>query len=179
MGTLGNTAVPGVQSLLSQHFGNVFVGTLLISTQIDQCVRVAHQALPIVLEQSFQSGDILQDNGGHDVAGAHGSLELTKIVRQGDVAELVHHQPDRDGQRPLVYLVRLIVEGLKRAGVEHPHKVVECTVIIGDDGKDGLLAVPHQAQFHIVPRGDAHDLRDDERGQPDGGGQKNTFRGFA
>ena len=50
---------------------------------------------------------------------------------------------------------------------------------LGDDGKDGLLAVPHQAQFHIVPRGDAHDLRDDERGQPDGGGQKNTFRGFA
>ena len=121
----------------------------------------------------------MQDDGGHDVAGAHGGLELAKIVRQGDVAELVHHQPDRDWQRPLVYFVRLIVEGLKRAGVEHPYKVVECAVIIGDDGKDSLLAVPHQTQLHIVPVGDAHDLRDDERGQSDGGGQKNTFSCFA
>lgn len=179
MGALGNTAVPGVQRLLSQHFGNVFVRALLVSTEIDQRIRVAHQPLPIVFEQGFQGGDILQDDGGHDVAGAHGGLELAKIVRQGDVAELVHHQPDRDGQRPLVYLVRLIVEGLKRAGVEHTHEVVECAVIVGDDGKDGLLAVPHHAQLHIVPAGDADDLRQDERGQPDGGGQKNTFRGFA
>ena len=106
-------------------------------------------------------------------------MQLSEVVRQGDVAELVHHQPDRDGQRPLVHLIRLIVEGLKRAGVEHTHKIVKGAVIVGDDGKDGLFAVPHQAQLHIVLRGDADDLRQDECGQPDGGGQKDGFCGFA
>ena len=52
-------------------------------------------------------------------------------------------------------------------------------VIVGNDGKDGLLAVPHQAQLHIVPAGDAYDLRDNERGQPDGGGQKDRLCCFA
>ena len=67
----------------------------------------------------------MEYNGGHDVAGAHGGLELAKVIRQGDVAELVHHQADRDGQGPLVYLVGLVVEGLKGAGVEHPHQVIK------------------------------------------------------
>ena len=109
---------------------------LLVPAQIDQCVRVTHQALPIVFEQGFEGGNVLQDDGGHDIAGAHGGLELAKIVRQGDVAELVHHQPDWNRQRPLVYLVRLIVEGLKRASVEHTYEVVEGAVIVGDNGKD-------------------------------------------
>lgn len=112
----------------------------------------------------------MQDDGGHDVAGAHGGLQFAEVVRQGHVAKLVHHQTDGDWQRPLVYLVRLIVEGLKGAGVEHTYKVVKCAVIVRDDGKDGLFAVPHLSQFHIVPAGDAYDLREDKGGQADGGG---------
>ena len=121
----------------------------------------------------------MQDNRGHDVAGAHGSLELAKVVRQGDIAELVHHQPDGDRQRPLMYLVRLIVKRLERTGVEHPYKVVERAVVIRYDGENGLLAVAHQAQLHIVLAGDAHDLRDNKCGQPDSSGQKDGFCCFA
>ena len=98
-------------------------------------------------------------------------MELAKVVRQGDVAELVHHQADRDGQGSLVYLVGLVVEGLKGAGVEHPHQVIKRAVVVGDDGEHGLLALPHEAQLHIVPRSDAGDLRQDESGKPDSGAQ--------
>ena len=71
-----------------------------------------------------------------------------------------------------MHLVRLIIEGLKGAGVEHTHQIVERAVIIRDDGEHGLLALAHQAQFHIVPAGDVHDLGQDEGRQPDGGGNQ-------
>ena len=67
---------------------------------------------------------------------------LPKSSGRGDVAELVHHQADRDGQGSLVYLVGLVVEGLKGAGVEHPHQVIKRAVVVGDDGEHGLLAFP-------------------------------------
>ena len=115
----------------------------------------------------------MQNNGGADIPGAHGGLELAEVIRQGHVAKFIHHQSYRDGQRPLVYLVGLVVEGLKGAGVEHPHQVIECAVIVWDDGKHGLLAVSHQAQFHIVPAGNAHDLGENKGGQADGSAHQN------
>ena len=69
-----------------------------------------------------------------------------------------------------MYLVRLVVEGLKRAGVEHTHQVVKGAVIIGDDGKDSLLAISHHPQLHIVTGCNVGDLRENESGQPNGGG---------
>ena len=75
------------------------------------------------------------------------------------------------GRAPLVYLVGLVVEGLKGAGVEHPHQVIKGAVVVWDDGEHGLLALPHEAQLHIVPRSDAGDLRQDESGKPDSGAQ--------
>ena len=41
-----------------------------------------------------------------------------------------------------MHLIRLIVEGLKRAGVEHTHKIVKGAVIVGDDGKEGAIMPP-------------------------------------
>ena len=97
-------------------------------------------------------------------------MQLAEVIGQGHVAELVHHKPDGDGQAALVNLVRLIVEGLKSAGVGHTHQVVKRPIVIGDHGEHGLFSVAHHIQLHIVPAGNAHDLRQDERGQPDGGG---------
>ena len=175
MGPPGYAAVAGVQGLLAQQLGDVFVGGLLISTQIDQCVGVAQQALPIVFEQGLEGGDVLQDYGGHDVAGAHGSLQLSKIVRQGHVAELVHHQTDRDRQSPLVYFVGLVVEGLKGAGIEHTHQIRKCGIVVRDDGEYRLLALSHSLQLHVIPGRNAGDLGQDEGGEPDSGGDQNRF----
>ena len=171
MGAAGHAAVAGVQGLLAQQLGDILVSGGLIPTQINQCVGVAQKPLPVILEQGLEGGNVLEYNGGHDIAGAHGSLEFAKVIRQGDIAELVHHQADRDGQGSLVYLVGLIVQSLKGAGVEHTHQIVKCPVVIRDDGEHGLLTLPHEAQLHIVPRSDAGDLRQDESGKPDSGAQ--------
>ena len=175
----GHTSVAGIQSLLAQQFGDVFMGGLLVSTQVNQRIGIAHQALPIILEQGFEGRDILKDDGRHDIAGAHGGLELAEVVRQRYIAELVHHQPDRDGQGTLVYLVGLVIEGLKGTGIEHPHQIVEGAVIVGDDGKHGLFALTHEAQLHIVPRRDTGDLGQDEGGEPHCGGYQDRLGGFA
>ena len=155
------------------------MGGLLVSTQINQRIGIAHQALPIILEQGFEGRDILKDDGRHDIAGAHGGLELAEVVRQRYIAELVHHQPDRDGQGTLVYLVGLVIEGLEGTGIEHPHQIVEGAVIVGDDGKHGLFALTHEAQLHIVPRRDTGDLGQDEGGEPHCGGYQDRLGGFA
>ena len=36
-------------------------------------------------------------------------MELAEVIRQGHIAELVHHEPDGYGECPLVDLVRLII----------------------------------------------------------------------
>ncbi len=127
------------------------MGGLLIPAQIEGRVRIAQQALPFILEQGLEGGNVLEHDGGHDVAGAHGGLELSKVIRQGHIAKLVHHQADRNGQGALVYLVSLVVEGLKGTGVEHTHQIVKGAVVVRDDGEHGLFALPHKAQLHIVP----------------------------
>ena len=74
-----------------------------------------------------------------------------------------------------MYLVGLVVEGLKGAGVEHPHQVIKGAVVVWDDGEHGLLALPHEAQLHIVPRCDVGDLGQDEGGEADGGLDQNAL----
>ena len=100
VGAAGHAAVAGVQGLLAQQLGDILVGGRLISAQIHQRVGVAQKPFPVILEQGLEGGNVLEYNGGHDVAGAHGGLELAKVIRQGDVAELVHHQADRELMTP-------------------------------------------------------------------------------
>ena len=121
----------------------------------------------------------MQNNGRHDVAASHGSLQLAEVIRERDIAKLVHHHPHGNGQRPLMHLVRLIVKTLKGAGVEHTHDVVEGAVVVRDDGKHGLLALAHLVQFHIVFCCDVLYLRQDERGQPHRRGDQDALRGLA
>ena len=53
VGAFGNALVPGSDGFFPQHFGNVFVRTLLIPAEIYQRICITHQALPIVFEQGL------------------------------------------------------------------------------------------------------------------------------
>ena len=162
----GGAPVPHIQGLLAQHLRDVFMGGLLVPAQIQQRVGVAQQSLPFVLKQRLQPRDILQHNGGHDVPGAHGALYLPEVAGQGHIAKLVHHQPHRHRQRPLMHLVRLVVKGLKRAGIEHPHQVIKGAVAVGDHGKYRLLSLPHAGKLHFVTGCNAPNFRDNKGRQP-------------
>ena len=171
--------MPHIQRLLAQHLRNILVGRLLVAAQIQQRVSVAQQSLPVVLEQCLQTGYILQDDGGHDIAGTHGALYLYKIAGQRHVAELVHHQPHRNRQRPLMHLIRLIIQRLERAGIEHPHQIVKGAVTVGDNRKDRLFALPHHGKLHFVLGGDVPNLRYDEGRQPHRSSNEDGTRRFA
>ena len=134
---------PGLNGLLAQQLGHILVGALLIAAQVEKGVGVADDPLPGVLEELLELGDILQDDGGHHIPGAHGGLEPCIPVRQGHIGELVEQEPHGDRQLPAVYLVRLIVELLEGLGIEHPHQEIERYVVaVRDDAEDGLLALP-------------------------------------
>ncbi len=63
-------------------------------------------------------------------------------IRQGDIGKLIEYEPDRYRQRPHVYLVRLVVQFLKRLRVKHTYKEIQAVVIaVGDNAKDGLFSL--------------------------------------
>ena len=48
----------GDDCLLAELLGDIFVGALLISAEIDHGVGVADNAFPVVFEQGFELGDV-------------------------------------------------------------------------------------------------------------------------
>ena len=177
---LALTAGGGADGFLPQQLGDGFVGALLVAAQIHQGVGVADDALPVILEQGLQLGDVLQNDGGHDVPGAHGGLEPCVAIRQGNIGELVEHETDGDGQRPLMDLIRLVVQLLKGLGVEHPHQEVQGVVVaVGDDAEDRLLPLPQPGQLQAVLTGDVLNLRQGKGRQPHGGGHQDGFCGLS
>ena len=166
----------GVNSFLAELFGNVLVRALLIAAEIDKGIGVADDTLPVVFEQGFELGNILQDDRGHDVAGTHGRLQAGITVWQGDVGKLVKHEAYRHGKAAHVYLVRLVVQLLKCLGVEHTHKEIEAHVVaVRDDAEDSLFAFSQLGKLQIVLVGNVLDLPQRERGQTDGGRHKDAF----
>ena len=160
----------GINGFLAELFGNVLVGALLVAAEIDKGISVADDALPVVFEQGFELGYVLQDDGGHDVAGSHGRLQAGVTVREGDVCKLVEHEAHRHGQTAHVNLVRLVVQLLKCLGVEHADKEIEAHVVaVRDDAENGLLAFSQLGKLQIVLVGNVLDLPQREGGKPDGG----------
>ena len=153
---------------------------LLVSSKIDEAVCVSDNALPVVFEKGLELRYVLQDDGGHDVSGAHGGLESGVAVRQGHIGKLVEHETHGDGQRPLVDLVCLKVQLLERLGIKHTNEKVQAVVVaVRDDAENGLFAVAQLAQFHGVPGGDVLDLREGEGGKADGSTNKDAFGSLA
>ena len=177
---LALAAGAGADGFLPQQLGDVLVGALLVAAQIHQGVSVADDALPVILEQGLQLGDVLQNDGGHDVPGTHGGLKPCVAIRQGHIGELIEHEPHRNRQRPLMHLVRLVIQLLKGLGVEHPHQKVQRVVVaVGDDAEDRLLPLPQPGQLQTVLTGDVLDLRQGKGCQPHGGGHQDAFGGLS
>ena len=117
----------------------------------------------------------MQYNGGHHVAGAHGGLETGVPVRQGDVGELVEHEPHRNGQTAAVYLIRLEVKLLERLGIEHTHKKIQAHVVaVRDNAENGLFPFPQLPQLHLVPCGDPLYLRQGKWRETHSGADQDT-----
>ena len=137
---LALAACPNINGFLAQQLGNVLVGALLIAAQIDESIGIADDALPIVLEKRLQLADILQDDGGHDIPGTHGSLQPGVTVGERHIGKFVEEQTHRDGQAAAVNLIRLKVQFLKCLGIEHSHQEIEAGVVaVRDDTENSLL----------------------------------------
>ncbi len=75
----------------------------------------------------------------------------------------------------MVDLVGAVIEGLERLTVQQGYQKVEAVIVIRDHGVQGAFFLAQRVQIHIVVVGDGLDLRQVERGQPDGGGHEDGF----
>ena len=169
----------GVDGALAHELGNVFVGGLFVASEVDEGIAVAHQGFPTVLEQSFQLGHVLDDDGHGDFPAAHGGQQLFKIVRQGDVGKLVHQEMHMDRQPAAVLPVGQVVELLESLGVEHPDQVVKGGVVVGDAAVHHGLSFADGRYVHLVKVRHARHLGQVEGRQPDAHGHEDGLRRFA
>ena len=81
------------------------MGGLLITAEIQEVVAIAHDALPLLFKQSLELCKVLDDDADGDLAAAHGGQQLVKLIGQGDVRKLVHHEVNGNRERTSVYMV--------------------------------------------------------------------------
>ena len=79
----------------------------------------------------------------------------------------------------MVGLVRAVVEGLERLGVEQGYQKIKCGIVVRDDGVECHLFFAQGVEIHVVVVGDGLDLGQVEGGQPDGGGHEDGLGGLA
>ena len=156
------------------------MGALLVAAQVQERIAVAGDGFPTVfLVQSLELGQVLDDDGGANLTGAHGGQGFVELLRQGHVGELVQDHPHMDGEPPPVHMVGLIVQLLDDLGVEHTDEVRKRGIVVGNDGEYGCLPLPDLADVHIVVVGDGADLIHIERRQPDGQRDVDALGGLA
>ena len=61
----------GVDGLLTQQLGDVFVGAQLIAAQVEKFVAVAHKILPLLFKECLELCHVLDDDGYGDLTGSH------------------------------------------------------------------------------------------------------------
>ena len=64
------------------------MGGLLIAAEVQKSVTITHNTFPLLVKESFQLGQILEDDADGDLPAAHGGKELVKIIRQSDVSDI-------------------------------------------------------------------------------------------
>ena len=79
----------------------------------------------------------------------------------------------------MVDLVRAVVEGLERLGVEQGYQKIKAGIVIRDNGIQGAFLLAQGVEIHVVVVGDGLDLGQVEGGQPDGGGHEDGLGGLA
>ena len=104
----------------------------------------------MLFKQRLELGDVLDDDGHRDIAGAHGCQQLVEIIRQADVGELVHEEMHRCGQAPAVYPVSRIEQLLEGAGIQQAYQEVEAGVVVRDEGKERHLLFSHAGQVQLI-----------------------------
>ena len=57
-----------VDGLLAQQLGDVFVGAQFVAAQVEELVTITYDVLPLLLEQGFELGHVLDDDGHGDLA---------------------------------------------------------------------------------------------------------------
>ena len=101
-----------------------------IAAQVQKFITVADDGFPLLFKQRLELGNVLNDDGNADIPGAHGG-QLTGKAGQGHRGELVQHKVDMAGQGPMVDLVRAVVEGLERLGVEQGYQKLKLVSLSG------------------------------------------------
>ena len=64
------------------------MGRLLVPAEIDEAVAVAHNGLPLLLKQSLQLREVLQDDGHAYASGSHDGQDLIEVIGEAHVSNL-------------------------------------------------------------------------------------------
>ena len=168
----------GIDGGFAEGLGNVLVGAGLVAAEVQQGVRVAGDGFPGVLELLLDLRHVLDDGAAGDVSGPHG-CQFAGQPRQIDRGSLIQDEVDMLGQRPVVDLVRAVVEGMEHLGIKQTYQEVIGIVIVRDNSVQGTFLLSQRVQIHIVVVRDGPDLGQIERCQAYGCGHKNTLGSLA
>ena len=129
----GVRGVECVDSLFSQHFGQVFQGGRLTAAEENLAVHVAHDGVRIVLVDGFQLATGLQYQTGGNLTAADGRHQLFQIGNLPDVSTLINEAPHMDGQLTAVHIIGFVAQQVEKLGVDHGDQKVKGAVRIAHD----------------------------------------------
>lgn len=81
MAASANTVRDSPFGLLSENLGQILKGSVFIPAKVQQRIAVADNALPIVLEQTLELRDALQNDVAADVSAAANRKDFFEILR--------------------------------------------------------------------------------------------------
>ena len=81
------------------------MGRSFVAAEVKKLVTVAKYRLPFLFKQRFECRYILQNDRHEHIAGTHDRKDLGEVLRQADIAELVHQEVNGDGQTAAVFVV--------------------------------------------------------------------------
>ena len=81
------------------------MGRSFVAAEIKELIAVAEYRLPFLFKQRLERRHILQNDRYIHIAGTHDRKDLGEVLRQADIAELVHQEVDGNGQTAAVFVV--------------------------------------------------------------------------
>ena len=107
------SGVVGVDGFLAQQFAHIFVGGLLVATQVEELIAVADDGFPLLFKKCLELCQVLKNDGHKHTTGTHNGKDLIEVVRQADIGELVHQEVNGYRQTATVNMVGRIKQLLK------------------------------------------------------------------
>ena len=146
----GVRGVECVDSLFSQHFGQVFQGGRLTAAEENLAVHVAHDGVRIVLVDGFQLATGLQYQTGGNLTAADGRHQLFQIGNLPDVGALVDEAAYMDGQLSAVHIVCLVAQQIEKLGVDHADEEVEGGIRVRHDEEQRRFLIAQRVQRQLI-----------------------------